>query len=63
MIQSALFKYSTENVDDEGSIEPIPVELDFQEMKDDAVLLMDSYFTVIVWYGENIKAWKDEKLN
>lgn len=32
-------------------------------MKDDAVLLMDSYFTVIVWYGENVKQWKDQKMN
>jgi protein transport protein SEC23 len=39
------------------------VELDFQAMKEDAVLLMDSYFNVIVWYGEFIKGWKDQKLN
>ena len=32
-------------------------------MKDDAVLLMDSYFTVIVWLGDNIQGWKEEKLN
>ena len=63
MIQSALFKYNVDNVDEEGNIEPIPVELDFQEMKDDAVLLMDSYFTVIVWYGEHIQGWKEQKLN
>lgn len=32
-------------------------------MKDDAVLLMDSYFTVIIWYGEHIQGWKQQKLN
>ena len=24
---------------------------------------MDSYFTVIVWFGDNIQAWKEEKVN
>lgn len=63
MIQSALFKYSTEAVDEEGKIEPEPVELDFQEMRDDAVLLMDSYFTVIVWFGDHVQSWKEQKAN
>lgn len=39
------------------------MELDFQEMKDDAVLLMDSYFNVIVWFGEHIQGWKEDKMN
>lgn len=63
MIQSALFKYSADITDQNGEIEPQSVELDFQEMKNDAVLLMDSYFTVIVWYGEHIHGWKEQKLN
>lgn len=24
---------------------------------------MDSYFTVIVWSGENIQGWKEDKIN
>lgn len=32
-------------------------------MKDEAILLMDSYFTVIVWFGEHIYDWKESKLN
>lgn len=63
MVQSALFKYSPDDLDEEGKIEPEPVELDFQEMKSDAVLLMDSYFTVIVWFGEDIQSWKERKVN
>lgn len=63
MIQPALLKYTLEGVNEEGEIQPEPVELDFEEMKDDAVLLMDSYFTVIVWLGDNIQGWKEEKLN
>ena len=32
-------------------------------MKEDVVLLMDSYFNVIVWNGEHIQGWKEENLN
>jgi protein transport protein SEC23 len=26
------------------------------------VLLLDSYFNVLVWYGENVYAWKEQNL-
>ena len=58
MIQSALFKYTTNNIDEEGIIEPEPVELEYEELQDEVVLLMDSYFTVIVWFGPSAYEWK-----
>ena len=33
MIQSALIKYTSEVLDEDGKCEPQAVELDFQEMK------------------------------
>jgi protein transport protein SEC23 len=26
------------------------------------VLLLDSYFNVLVWYGENVYAWKEQNI-
>ena len=31
-------------------------------MKDDVILLLDTYFNVLVWYGPHIKDWKDQNL-
>jgi hypothetical protein len=55
MIQPALLKYSLDNTD------PVPVPLDEEEMTDDVILLLDSYFNVIEWYGENAENWFQEK--
>jgi protein transport protein SEC23 len=52
MIQPALIKYTTD------SSEPVPVELDFSQLKEDVILLLDSYFNVLVWYGESAYQWK-----
>jgi len=41
MIQPALLKYTLENT------EPVPVSLDEEEMQDEVILLLDSYFNVI----------------
>lgn len=30
-------------------------------MKDDVILLLDTYFVVVEWYGENAKNWEDNK--
>lgn len=57
MVQSALLKYTMEDP------EPESVEMDSREMKEDVVLLMDSYFTVLVWNGEHVQGWKEQKLN
>ena len=45
MIQPILLKYSLEN------IEPESVQLDEEEMVPNVILLLDSYFNVIEWYG------------
>jgi hypothetical protein len=45
MIQPILLKYTLEN------LEPEPVPLDEEEMGANVILLLDSYFNVIEWYG------------
>ena len=55
MIQPALLKYSLEN------LEPVPVSLAEEEMQDEVILLLDSYFNVIEWYGTNCQNWLEEK--
>lgn len=56
MIQPALLRYTP------GEEQPQPVELDFSELKEDVVLLLDSYFNVLVWYGESVYDWKEQGL-
>lgn len=43
MIQPVLLSYSLNN----ESTEPIPVQLDEEEMQDEVILLLDTYFVVI----------------
>jgi protein transport protein SEC23 len=52
MIQPALLRYT---VDDPN---PAPVELDVKQLQEDVILLLDSYFNVLVWYGESVYNWK-----
>ncbi|EEA07304.1 Sec23/Sec24 trunk domain-containing protein [Cryptosporidium muris RN66] len=54
MIQPALLQYSF----DEGP--PQPVLLDVQSLKPNVILLLDSFFHVVVWYGEMIYQWKEQ---
>jgi protein transport protein SEC23 len=56
MIQPALIRYSATNTT------PEPVELDINELKEDVILLLDTYFNVLVWYGENAYGWKEQNL-
>ena len=56
MIQPVLLSYSLEN----ESVEPVPVRLDEEEMKEDVVLLLDTYFVVLEWFGDTTKSWEDE---
>ncbi|KAF4688506.1 Protein transport protein Sec23A, partial [Perkinsus olseni] len=51
MIQPALLQYSFE----EGP--PQPVLLDASSLKPNVILLLDSYFHVVIWRGETIQAW------
>lgn len=30
-------------------------------MQDDVILLLDSYFNIIEWYGENVQDWYEAK--
>merc|ERR1712194_881480 len=65
MIQPALMEYSLTQVtksDDDGRsrCEPQPVRLDSNSLKKDVVLLMDSYFHVVIWRGSHIQSWKDQ---
>jgi protein transport protein SEC23 len=40
------------------SEEPQPVFLSSTSLKEDCVLLLDTFFTVIVWHGKTIVEWK-----
>lgn len=51
MIQSALLMYSLE------AGPPQPVQLDAASMKPTVILLLDSFFHVVIWRGETIQAW------
>jgi protein transport protein SEC23 len=53
MIQPALDQYLI------NSEEPSPVFLSSLSLKEDCVLLLDSFFTVIVWHGKSIVQWKN----
>lgn len=52
MVQPALLCYT---LDDPT---PKPVMLDEESMQDEVVLLLDSYFVVVLWYGQNIRSWE-----
>jgi protein transport protein SEC23 len=53
MIQPALLSYSLEG----GP--PQPVLLDAASLRKDVILLMDTFFHVVIWRGETIQAWYD----
>mmetsp|Transcript_43794 Transcript_43794/g.94328 ORF Transcript_43794/g.94328 Transcript_43794/m.94328 type:complete len:740 (+) Transcript_43794:148-2367(+) len=55
MIQPALLEYSFKHE------LPQPVALDVQSLKNDIILLMDTFFCVVVWRGEQIQRWCDAK--
>ena len=57
MVQPALLKYTTDDAD------PVPVELDLDELQDEVVLLMDSFFMVLVWQGPSVYDWKEQELD
>eukprot|EP00917_Polyrhabdina_sp_WS-2016_P009746 GHVP01021439.1.p1 GENE.GHVP01021439.1~~GHVP01021439.1.p1 ORF type:complete len:752 (+),score=103.02 GHVP01021439.1:56-2311(+) len=55
MIQPALLQYSFNN----GAV-PEPVLLDVQSLNQDSILLLDSFFHVVIWLGEHVHNWKME---
>ena len=54
MIQPLLFEYTAENP--KGN----PVFLDLNSMKNDCVLLLDTFFYVVVWHGIDVCGWREE---
>ena len=52
MIQPVLTEYSMEAA-------PHPVRLDSTSLKSNIILVMDTFFYVVVWRGEQVQAWFD----
>jgi protein transport protein SEC23 len=57
MIQPVLFVYTPEKP------EATAVFLEVGNMKPDWVLLLDAFFFVCVWHGENVSKWRDEGIH
>ena len=53
MIQPLLFEYTPDNP--KGN----PVFLDLNSMKNDCVLLLDTFFYVVVWHGIDVVGWRE----
>ena len=56
IIQPILFQYTPENPDCN------PVLLDVKNMKNDCVLLLDAFFFICVWHGDNVCKWRDDDI-
>ena len=54
MIQPMLFEYTADNPS------PEPVILDLNSLKNDCVLLLDTFFHLVVWHGADVMKWRDE---
>jgi len=52
MIQPSLLMYTFDNP------EPQPVVLDIASLQDKVILLLDTYFDVVVWKGELVHKWE-----
>jgi len=55
MIQPTLIAYSLEGP-------ATPVMLDVTSCAPTRILLLDTFFHVVVWYGDTISRWKDDKI-
>ncbi|CAM9961293.1 unnamed protein product [Phaeothamnion confervicola] len=53
MIQPSLLSYSFQGP-------PMPVLLDATSVRADTILLLDTFFTVVVFHGETIAAWREQ---
>ena len=53
MIQPILLSYAPDKP------EPTPVLLDYDSMKNDVVLCLDTYFYIIIWHGTDVCKWRD----
>ena len=54
MIQPLLFEYTADNPS------PNPVYLDLNSLKSNCVLLLDTFFHVVVWHGIDVMKWREE---
>ncbi|CAK9031793.1 Protein transport protein Sec23A (SEC23-related protein A) [Durusdinium trenchii] len=52
MIQPALLSYSFDGP-------PTPVLLDITSIQENTILLLDTFFTVVVFHGDTIASWRD----
>ena len=53
MIQPILLSYNPDEPDFS------PVSLEAENMKPDRVLLLDAYFFICIWYGEDVCSWRE----
>jgi len=53
MIQPILLAYTSDKND------PTPVLLDFDSMKQETVLCLDTFFYIIVWHGDTVCKWRE----
>ena len=51
MIQPTLTSYTFD-------VEPMPVLLDSMSAKPDVILLLDTFFHILIWHGETIAQWR-----
>ena len=54
MIQPSLFSYTLENPN------ASPVLCDMESLADDRILVVDTYFFILIWYGKTIHYWKQQ---
>ena len=54
MIQPLLFEYTADNPS------RTPVYLDLNSLKNDCVLLLDTFFHVVVWHGSDVVKWRED---
>ena len=54
MLQPSLLSYSFQGP-------PQPVLLDSQSVRPDTILLLDTFFHVVVFHGETIASWREQK--
>ena len=56
MVQPSLLSWAMSN-----PYEHVPVQLDATSVRPDTILLMDTFFQVLIFHGEQISAWRDQK--
>lgn len=60
-ISSIIEPKKTKNEIPDSNVEP--VLLDIQSCKPDIILLMDTFFNVIVWHGRDVAEWVRQKVH